>query len=277
MILPFEKNSHNSIKITVEDLDNGNEGVDGPYSLPNFHSKLEATVATAQGLGKTAIWLTVPIARARLAEEASKAGFEFHHAEGNFATLCRWLLDDEESRIPTFATHQVGVGAVVINPRTDEILCVREKRRNYRPWKIPGGLADLGEGLDEAVIREVSEETGIDCRFSSVLSVRHTHGAQFGRSDLYFVCRLEPIADEDGKVPKPVPQEGEIEAASWLPLGEYRNMVQSDDSKIGHPMMSQVMKCVDKSSDIQRMIVPSVVPGRKPSPLYHAPIDDDTE
>ena len=121
-----------------------------------------------------------------------------------------------------------------------------------------------------------SEETGIQCQFLSVLGVRHTHGTQFGRSDLFFVCRLEPIPNQDGKMPEPIPQEGEIEVASWLPLDEYRNMVSSDDSKIGHPMMIQVMKIVDqgdgKETDIQRMIVPSVVPGRKRSPLYHAPI-----
>jgi hypothetical protein len=37
----------------------------------------------------------------------------------------------------------------------DELLVVREARNNYRPWKIPGGLAELGEHLDEAAIREV--------------------------------------------------------------------------------------------------------------------------
>lgn len=268
-LLPFEKHSHNSVKITVDK--EGNKKND-PYSLTNFHSKLEATIATAQQLNKSAIWLTVPIARARLMEEASKAGFEFHHAEGNVATLSKWLLEAEVSRIPTFATHQVGVGAIVINS-SNEILCVREARRNYRPWKIPGGLAELGEGLDEAVVREVHEETGISCKFGNVLCVRHSHGAQFGRSDLYFVCQLEPIPDENGKVLEPTPQEGEIEAAAWVPLSEYRNMVQSYDG--GHPMMATIMKVLDQSDSIQRTIVPSVVPGRKPSPIYHAAIREE--
>ena len=117
-------------------------------------------------------------------------------------------------------------------------------------------------------LNSLSEETGIKCAFKSVLAVRHTHKQQFGRSDLYFICKLEPISDED----VPVPQEGEIEAVSWLPLDEYRKMVHSKDSNIGHPMMSRVMDVVDSSSEIERMIVPSIVPGRKHSPLYHAPI-----
>merc|ERR1712032_1280017 len=111
-------------------------------------------------------------------------------------------------------------------------LCAREKRNNYRPWKIPGGLAVLG--------------------------VRHVHGSQFGRSDLFFVCRLQPIPD-DGKIASPTPQEGEIEAAAWLPLKEYREMVNSDDPKVGHPMMKQMIEVLDQGfdNDIQRMIVTS--------------------
>ncbi|KAL7543117.1 hypothetical protein ACHAXR_012416 [Thalassiosira sp. AJA248-18] len=277
--LPFQKHSHNSVKITVTVPDEENDGNADPYNLTTFHSKLQATIAAAQQLHKTAIWITIPMSRARLMEEASKSGFEFHHAEGDVATLSKWLLEEEESRIPTYATHQVGVGAIVINPE-GQLLCVREKRNNYRPWKIPGGLAELGEDLDEAVVREVYEETGIPCRFLSVLGVRHNHGLQFGRSDLFFVCRLEPLRDDDGKIPQPVAQEGEIEAVSWQPLSEYREMVNSEDSKKGHPMMKTIMQVVDQGldeggwevTDIQRMIVTSVVPGRKPSPVYHAPI-----
>jgi ADP-ribose pyrophosphatase YjhB (NUDIX family) len=275
-ILPFEKNTHNSVKIVIPDGQPTSN--DDLYDVNTFHNKLEATIATALELKKTALWITVPMSRARLIEEASKSGFTFHHAEGHTATLSKWLLDDVESRIPTYATHQVGVGAVVINSK-NEILCVREKRNNYRPWKVPGGLAELGEDLDTAVIREVYEETCIRCRFNSVLGVRHTHGSQFNRSDLYFVCRLEPIPlNDDGEVPLPVPQEGEIEATCWVDFKEYRDMVYSDDPKVGHPMMKHIIKLVEQSNenDIQKTIVSSVVPGRKPSPVYHAAIRSES-
>jgi 8-oxo-dGTP pyrophosphatase MutT (NUDIX family) len=277
-ILPFEEHSHNSIKITVPQ--NDLRDTDDQFDIETFYSKLKATVVTAKQLHKTAIWITIPITKARLMEHSHKCGFEFHHAEKNVATLSKWLLDGEESRIPTFATHQVGVGAVAINRETNEILCVREKRNNYRPWKMPGGLAELGEDLDEAVVREVYEETGIKCRFLSILGVRHTHGLQFGRSDLYFLCRLEPVPDSNGKVAQPIPQEGEIEAAAWVPLDEYRAMVNNPDSKIGHPMMKQIMKLADQGEwneyDIQKTIVSSVVPGRMGSPVYHAAVRSDS-
>jgi len=85
--------------------------------------------------------------------------------------------------------------------------------------EIPGGLAELGEHLDEAAVREVKEETGINVRFKNVLSMRHTHGVQFNRSDLYFVCLMEPIesVDENGNVviPEPVAEANEISAVRW--------------------------------------------------------------
>ena len=55
----------------------------------------------------------------------------------------------------------VGVGAVVIS----EGRILLEKRKNEPgkgKWSIPGGLVDLGESPEQAVIREVMEETCLE-------------------------------------------------------------------------------------------------------------------
>ena len=176
-LLPFEQHTHNSIKISIDE-DVSNNGSEDAYDVSTFQSKLQATLETAQELHKSAMWIDVDISRSNLISQAAKLGFQYHHASGGKATLCKWLIKDQSSRIPEYATHQVGVGACVINPVKDEILVVREARNNYRPWKIPGGLAELGEHLDEAAVREVYEETGIECSFNNVLAMRHTHGMQ---------------------------------------------------------------------------------------------------
>ena len=269
LILPYKENTHNSVKIII----NEDDEISDQYKT-SFRSRLEATIEACRHLQKSALWITVSMRHASVIENmVDIKGLEFHHATGRNANLCLWLKDDVENKIPEYATHQVGVGAMVVNSK-NEILCVRELRNNYRPWKIPGGLAELGEQIDEAAIREVKEETGIDCRFSSVLSFRHTHGLQFGRSDLYFVCRLEPIEiqDKDSKatiIPEPVAQSGEIAAVSWVPFDEYRAMVNGDNP---HPMMQKVLDLFDGERDIEKTVVSSIVPGRKPSPIYHAPV-----
>lgn len=56
----------------------------------------------------------------------------------------------------------------------DEVLLVKDKHKGAM-WKFPGGLADIGEGIAEAAVREVWEETGVMTEFRSVLSMRHQH------------------------------------------------------------------------------------------------------
>ena len=261
VVLPYEELPHRSVKIVIDDSDK--------FDKASFSDRLTATIETCRQLRKSSIWVEVPITKAAFIENLASEKFKLHHADddGLIANLYLWLSEGE-CKIPTFATHQVGVGAVVVNSR-DEILVVRELRKNYLPWKIPGGLAELGEHIDEAVAREVFEETGIKAEFQNVLSMRHTHGAQFNRSDLYFVCRLKPLeeVDHDGNavIPEPIADESEISAVAWLPLEEFRAMVNEH-----HPMMQQIMKLYDsESSHLERSVLKSVVPGRKPSPIYH--------
>ncbi len=56
---------------------------------------------------------------------------------------------------------EVAVGGVVVHD--DALLLIR---RGHGPaageWSVPGGRVHAGEGLHEAVVREVREETGVD-------------------------------------------------------------------------------------------------------------------
>ncbi len=56
----------------------------------------------------------------------------------------------------------VGVGGVILND--GKILLEKRKNEPSRgKWTIPGGLVELGETLEQAVIREVEEETCLKC------------------------------------------------------------------------------------------------------------------
>jgi 8-oxo-dGTP diphosphatase len=64
----------------------------------------------------------------------------------------------------------VGVGAIIIS----EGKILLEKRKNEPSkgkWSIPGGLVELGESVEQAVIREVKEETGLDVEAPRLIDV----------------------------------------------------------------------------------------------------------
>ena len=55
------------------------------------------------------------------------------------------------------------MGAVVIH--SGRVLLVRRGKEPLRGrWLVPGGTVELGETLEEAVVREVREETGVTVR-----------------------------------------------------------------------------------------------------------------
>ncbi len=53
-----------------------------------------------------------------------------------------------------------GVGAVVV--REGRVLLIRRAQQPLKgEWSLPGGAVELGETLEEAICREVLEETGL--------------------------------------------------------------------------------------------------------------------
>ena len=91
----------------------------------------------------------------------------------------------------------VGVTGAVV--RDGRVLFVR---RNYEPgkgtWTLPGGFAEHTETLEEAVKRELREETGIEVEVQGVVGVRTRYTEKHGAVLVVFRCKLitgEPQAD----------------------------------------------------------------------------------
>jgi len=56
----------------------------------------------------------------------------------------------------------VAVGAVVFDPAGRVLLIRRGRPPAVGAWSIPGGKVELGERLEDAVVRELREETGVE-------------------------------------------------------------------------------------------------------------------
>jgi nucleoside triphosphatase len=52
------------------------------------------------------------------------------------------------------------VGALIFNPK-GQLFLMRSHKWRHR-WVIPGGHIELGERLEQALVREVQEETGLE-------------------------------------------------------------------------------------------------------------------
>ena len=69
-----------------------------------------------------------------------------------------------------YPAHPIpGVGAIVVCNK-GVLLARRDKPPGEGLWSIPGGGVELGENQNESVIREVLEETGVQCEVLKLVS-----------------------------------------------------------------------------------------------------------
>ncbi|XP_005143076.1 nucleoside diphosphate-linked moiety X motif 6 isoform X1 [Melopsittacus undulatus] len=196
-----------------------------------FGRWLRGSVAQWRKEGCIAVWLHVPIFQSGFAAAAASQGFTFHHAEQGSSTLTLWL-GEGPSRLPVYATHQLGVAGAVLHESTGKVLVVQDRNKTTNAWKFPGGLSNPGEDIGDTAVREVFEETGIKSEFKSILSIRqqHEHPGAFGKSDMYIICRLEPSSFNISFCQQ------ECLRCEWMDLGELAQ------TKLATPITSNIAK-----------------------------------
>lgn len=83
------------------------------------------------------------------------------------------------------ALFNLGAFAVIFNDQRQVLL---SHRRDMDAWNLPGGGVEIEEMPDDAVIREVHEETGLDVEVMRLVGVY----GKIGRNELVFTfeCRV---------------------------------------------------------------------------------------
>lgn len=115
----------------------------------------------------------------------------------------------------------MGVGALIL--RRDAILLVERGKAPLKGyWSLPGGVLEVGEVLEDAIRREVREETGLDVKPVTVFEIfeRIMRDAK-GRAEYHYVL-IDYLCKVTG---------GELRAAddasgaAWIrrrDLGQYK-------------------------------------------------------
>lgn len=112
----------------------------------------------------------------------------------------------------------LGVAGVVVN-REGKWLVVNKTYGGLKGvWSLPAGFVNVGETADEAVVREIKEETGIDVEVTGLIGLR-TGVIRNEISDnmAIFCCK-----QQDEHQPTII-QEEELFDAKWITLEEIVN------------------------------------------------------
>ena len=215
--------------------------IDGESLEPepsDFASQLEGAIKAWEREGISLVWLDLSESQSRLIPIAVERGFEFHSAVVSSLRLTRRI--DSEAHVPGQSTHYIGAGGAVLS-NDGKLLVVSERYRGAnrgRHYKLPGGALQPKEHIVDAVRREIFEETGIETRFQSLVCFRHWHEYRDDNSDIYFVCRLEPISFTLNR------QEDEIEECLWMPVDEY---LAHEDT---HPFNRRIVRAAMSGSGL---------------------------
>ncbi|WP_308645037.1 NUDIX hydrolase [Paenibacillus sp. EPM92] len=113
-----------------------------------------------------------------------------------------------------WGNYSIGVGALVV--RDDKVLLVR---RAIEPgkgkWTNPGGYIEQLEPIEDTIVREVYEESGIRAKVQEIIAVRDL---PTNVHNVYIAFRMDYVEGE------PVPDGVEADAAGFFSLEEMRMM-----------------------------------------------------
>lgn len=111
----------------------------------------------------------------------------------------------------------IGVGVAVI--KDEKILLVKETAgRNKNCWGMPKGKVDPAENIEQAALRELKEETGLDGDLMKLTGLRSD--IRHDQVALFFVFTAEITGSEEPQIQN----HEEICEIGWFTLEETRSL-----------------------------------------------------
>ena len=147
---------------------------------------------TLAGIARTGLGFTESLYEQERFEEVLAVAADIRVAAGfdhDASDVVEDWLGQVGQGVAGYVTPKVAVAAVVGNDE-DEILLVQ--RADSGVWLYPTGWADVGYSPAEVAVKEVLEETGVECvpeRVLAVIDGQRMGFSRFGMYMLVFLCR----------------------------------------------------------------------------------------
>ena len=109
------------------------------------------------------------------------------------------------------------VGAVILNSEAEVLICKSNKWN--QKYVIPGGHIEAGEKMEEALIREVKEETGLEVYDLELLGITESIYSKSFQNQKHFIF-IDYICRSDSDQ---VVLNDEAQSYQWIKLSEIEN------------------------------------------------------
>lgn len=125
-------------------------------------------------------------------------------------------------------TREYSAGGVVYRRTADGLEIALVGRNRYNDWSLPKGHIEKGESREQAAIREVKEETGLDARILQkidkvVYFYRRAKGDLIRKTVYHFLMETDGYDLRDPN--------WEVSEIRWVPITEAGNVLSYENDK----------------------------------------------
>jgi 8-oxo-dGTP diphosphatase len=113
--------------------------------------------------------------------------------------------------------------ALIFDSTKEKVLLVKNRKGDSSYWSPPGGAVENGETLEQAVLREIKEETGYDIEVIGLYSVREMFFIENSHHAIIFTFLARII---DGEINFMDP-DNEVVDIEWLDIPTANELMPS--------------------------------------------------
>ncbi len=126
------------------------------------------------------------------------------------------------------SSNEISAGGVVYRKTDGEIEVLICKDGSYHKWVLPKGMANRGETLEQAALREVREEVGVTARLIAPLGepekyIYTRRGLRIFKSVHYYLMEYESGSEAD--------HDHEMEEVRWVGIDTAIEMMGYQGAK----------------------------------------------